>query len=203
MNQRLSLQITPENIMRIGYARVSTQDQDLQTQLDALEKAGCEKVYKEKASAAGKRPALQDMLNNLRPGDEVVIYKLDRLGRSLKHLIELSEHFNTNDIQLISIKDSIDTTTATGRMMFNIIASFAEFERELIKERTRDAMRTARANGKQIGRPSKDEAVAKAKRLYATGTMTIKEICQTVGISRPTFYEKVKYAPQPQLKAVI
>lgn len=188
--------------MKIGYARVSTQDQDLQTQVDALKAAGCEKIYQEKASAAGKRPALQNMLDNLRAGDEVVIFKLDRLGRSLKHLIELSERFNSNDIQLISIKDSIDTTTAHGRMMFNIIASFAEFERELIRERTRDAMRTARANGKQIGRPSKDEAVAKARRLYATGAMTIKDICETVGISRPTFYDRVKNRPTPELKAV-
>ena len=123
--------------MKIGYARVSTQDQNLEMQLDALQKAGCEKIFQEKASGIkSDRPQLAAMQQALRKGDVIYIYKLDRLGRSLKHLLELTSDFEKREIGLVSIHDHMDTTTAQGRLIFNIFASLAEFERDLIRERT-------------------------------------------------------------------
>ena len=138
--------------MKIGYARVSTKDQNLELQTAALQKAACEKIYKETQSAVKERPELQSMLNHLRQGDVVVVWKLDRLGRSLKHLIDLVSDFREKGIEFISLNDSIDTTTVTGRLTFNIFASFAEFERELIRERTMAGLQAARERGRIGGR---------------------------------------------------
>ena len=138
--------------MKIGYARVSTKDQNLELQTEALQKAGCEKIYKETQSAVKERPELQSMLNHLRQGDVVVVWKLDRLGRSLKHLIDLVTGFREKGIEFISLNDSIDTTTVQGRLTFNIFASFAEFERELIRERTMAGLQAARERGRIGGR---------------------------------------------------
>nr|WP_321410497.1 recombinase family protein [uncultured Carboxylicivirga sp.] len=122
--------------MKIGYARVSTKDQNLEMQIEALNKTGCTKIFQETKSAVKERPELEKMLEHTREGDIVVVWKLDRLGKSLKHLIEMVSGFRERGVEFISLNDSIDTTTAQGRLTFNIFASFAEFERELIRERT-------------------------------------------------------------------
>ena len=140
--------------MKIGYARVSTKDQNLGLQIDALTKAGCEKIYQDIASGArSERPALNEMIHNLRPGDVLVIWKLDRLGRSLNHLISLVNDLMEKKIGLQSLHDPIDTTTAQGRLSFNLFASLAEFERDLIRERTQAGLSAARARGRNGGRP--------------------------------------------------
>jgi DNA invertase Pin-like site-specific DNA recombinase len=132
--------------MHIGYARVSTKDQSLDLQVDALKKAGCEQVYREVASGAKTaRPVLDDVLSRLREGDVLVIWKLDRLGRSLQHLVALASELMERKVGLISLNDPVDTTSAQGRLVFNIFASLAEFERELIRERTQAGLAAAGA----------------------------------------------------------
>jgi len=139
--------------MNIGYARVSTRDQNLALQLDALTKAGCETIFQEQASGATKaRPELDRLLASLRPGDTVTIYKLDRLGRSLKHLLDMVAELEFRGVGLVSLTDAINTTSAQGRLMFNLFASLAEFERELIGERTHAGLAAARARGRVGGR---------------------------------------------------
>ncbi len=138
--------------MRIGYARVSTRDQNLNLQFDALNQAGCEKIYKETASGAMReRPELAKMMATLRKGDTVVVYKLDRLGRSLQHLLELVSEIEKLDVSIISVLDAIDTSTPNGRLVFNIFGSLAQFERELLKERTLAGLAAARARGRRGG----------------------------------------------------
>ena len=139
--------------MIIGYARVSTLDQSLELQVEALEKFGCELIYKEKKSAVKERKQFNKMNKNARGGDTIVVWKLDRLGRSLRHLINQVNDYKERDIELVSIQDKIDTTSATGRLMFNMIAIFAEFERDLISDRTRAGLEAARKNGRKGGRP--------------------------------------------------
>jgi DNA invertase Pin-like site-specific DNA recombinase len=180
-----------------GYARVSTQQQQLHLQLDALRAYGCQEVVKEKASALKERPALRELLNQVQPGDTVVVWKLDRLGRSLKHLVELVLGFQEQQIQFVSLQDHLDTTTAQGRLMFNLFASLAEFERDLIRERTQAGLAAARARGRQGGRPpglskearSKAEAV---KTLYLQNDKTAAEIGQLLGIGRSTVYRYLR-----------
>jgi len=140
--------------MKIGYARVSTQDQKLELQLDDLKKYGCETIFKEKMSGKNKtRPQLTRMIDQLRKGDVVVVWKLDRLGRSLKDLIELVSSFREKGVEFVSLKDGIDTGTATGRFTFNIFASLAEFEREIIRERTMAGLEAAKTRGRKGARP--------------------------------------------------
>ena len=140
--------------MRVGYARVSTKEQNLELQVDALKDAQCEQVFTEVASGANTaRPVLDDLLSRLRPGDVLVIWKLDRLGRSLKHLVTLTHELLERKIGLVSLNDPIDTTTAQGRLVFNIFAALAEFERDLIRERTQAGLQAARARGRKGGRP--------------------------------------------------
>lgn len=187
--------------MKIGYARVSTPEQNLQTQIDALLKAGCEKIYSEKASAAGKRPELEALLSHLRSGDQLVITKLDRLGRSVKHLTELSCHFEKENIQLISLHDAIDTSNAIGRMVFHLLASIAEFERELVSERTKAALAIAAQKGRKGGKPPIDpKKLKRARDLYEQGVFSVTEICRVADISRGSFYKHI--AGNPQLKIV-
>ena len=141
--------------MDIGYARVSTQDQNLDSQLDALKEAGCEEIYCDKISGAKKdRPEFNQMLERLRKGDTVIVYKLDRLGRSLKHLIETIAEFDKRSVSFKSIQDLMfDTTTSQGRLIFNIFASLSEFERDMIRERTNAGLKSARARGRIGGTP--------------------------------------------------
>lgn len=185
--------------MRIGYARVSTKDQTLNLQIDALQKAGCEQIFKETASGAkAARPVLDDMLSRLRAGDVVVIWKLDRLGRNLKHLVTLTGELMEREVGLISLNDPIDTTTPQGRLVFNIFASLAEFERDLIRERTQAGLEAARARGRTGGRPrglskeAKQKAMA-AETLYREGQLSVQEICDQLGISKPTLYSYLQH----------
>lgn len=140
--------------MIFGYARVSTQDQNLEMQLDALNKYGCDRIYQEKMTGTKKeRPELEEMMKLLRKGDKVVIYKLDRIGRSTKHMIELSEIFGKMSVELLSIVDQLDTSTAMGRFFFRFMASLAELERDFISEKTKAGLSSARARGRKGGRP--------------------------------------------------
>ena len=183
--------------MKIGYARVSTQDQKLELQLDDLKSYGCEIVFKEKISGKNKsRPQLEKMIDQLRSGDVVVVWKLDRLGRSLRDLIDLVSTFREKGVEFVSLKDSIDTGTATGRFTFNIFASLAEFEREIIRERTMAGLEAARSRGRKGGRPAglSKEALATAKNakiLYDSGERSVKEIAEGLEISRATCYRYI------------
>lgn len=180
--------------MKIGYARVSTLDQSLDLQLDALEKAGCEKVYQEKVSGMkDDRLQLKELLDYAREGDVLVVYKLDRLGRSTKKLIEWSEELQENGIELVSIRDSIDTTTAVGKAMFKMLAVLAEMERDLISERTKAGLESARARGRVGGRPKKEnKQVEKALKLYDSKEYTIKEIEEMTFVSKATLYRNIR-----------
>ena len=185
--------------MKIGYARVSTKNQNLELQLDALKKAGCEKIYQDIASGAKtERPELNMMIDNLRPGDVLVIWKLDRLGRSLHHLIGLVNGLIEKKIGLQSLNDPIDTTTPQGRLNFNLFASLAEFERDLIRERTQAGLSAARARGRMGGRPKglpkKAEATAcAAETLYKEGVLTVDEISAKLGIAKSTLYSYLRH----------
>jgi DNA invertase Pin-like site-specific DNA recombinase len=185
--------------VKIGYARVSTQDQNLEMQLDALGKAGCEKIFQEKASGIkSDRPQLAAMQQILREGDVIYIYKLDRLGRSLKHLLEMTSDFEKRGIGLVSINDHIDTTTAQGRLIFNIFASLAEFERDLIRERTKSGLEAARARGRKGGRSRglSKEAEKKAmlaQTLYNERKLGVNEIAADLEISKMTLYKYLRH----------
>jgi len=180
--------------MIVGYARVSTQEQNLQMQLDELQKFGVIEIFEEKMSGTKKeRPALDEMLKMLRKGDRVVVYKLDRISRSTKHLIELVEHFEEHGVEFVSISDNIDTSTATGRFFFRMMASIAELERDITSERTKSGLAAARARGRKGGRPSIDpKRVKTALKMYDSKQHSIAEICKTVGISAPTLYRHIE-----------
>ena len=182
--------------MIYGYARVSPEGQNLDLQLDALKKAGCTKIFKEKISAAKERPELDKMMGLLGKGDSVVVWKLDRLGRSLRHLIDLVKSLEEKKVKFISLKDNINTQTAQGRFIFNVFASLAEFERDIIRERTQAGLSVARARGRKGGRPKglSLEAQLKAqyaKKLYADKSLSIDFICKKVGVSRRTLYNYI------------
>lgn len=179
--------------MVFGYARVSTQEQELHLQLDALRAYGCTQLVEEKVSAAKDRPALNALIKQLRSGDTFVVWKLDRLGRSLKNLVELVAGFQEKQIQFISLQDHLDTTSAQGRLMFNLFASLAEFERDLTRERTNAGLAAARARGRQGGRPPglSKEAQSKAeaaKTLYLQKDNRVEDIAKLLGVSRATIY---------------
>jgi len=184
------------NPMLIGYARVSTQDQNLDLQLRALTDFGCVKIFKEKISGKNKdRPELNSLLSQLRPGDTIVVWKLDRLGRSIKDLIHLVELFKSNDVNFVSVTDSIDTSTAMGRFTFNIFASLAQFEREIIRERTNAGLSAARAKGRKGGRPSglskeKVKIAEQIKVLFDSGR-DIADIKETFKVSQATIYRYI------------
>ncbi|QHA92246.1 recombinase family protein [Bacillus sp. N1-1] len=184
--------------MKIGYARVSTQDQSLDLQMDALKKKGCERVYAEKASGMkDDRPKLLELIEYARKGDILVVYKLDRLGRSTKKLIELTDDLDDKGIELVSIRDNIDTTNAVGRAMFRMLAVLSEMERDLISERTRAGLESARARGRKGGRPKKDtKALEKAIKLYDTKQYTVREIEEMTGVSKTTLYRGIKVRKQ-------
>jgi DNA invertase Pin-like site-specific DNA recombinase len=179
--------------MKIGYARVSTQDQNLELQIDQLEKYGCEKIFQEKITTRKKeRPQLEEMMKILRPGDTVVVYKLDRISRSTKHLIELSEQFKNEGVHFVSLQDSIDTTTAMGRFYFHVMASMAELERDIISERTRSGLESARARGRNGGRPPvQNDKITLALKMYNSKDYSIKEIVEATGVSQATLYRRI------------
>ncbi|RDV11913.1 recombinase family protein [Pontibacter diazotrophicus] len=162
--------------MKIGYARVSTQDQKLELQLDALTQHGCGQIFREKKSGKSKeRPELEKMISQLRSGDTVVVWKLDRLGRSLRDLIDLVSEFKERGVEFVSLQDGINTATPTGRFTFNIFASLAEFEREIIRERTKAGLDSAKTRGRKGGRPvglskAAMEKAKSARILFDSGT---------------------------------
>jgi DNA invertase Pin-like site-specific DNA recombinase len=185
--------------MKIGYARVSTRDQNLDLQVDALKRAGCERIYQDVASGSKTaRPALDELLEQIRADDVLVIWKLDRMGRSLTHLVELVGELVRRKVGLLSLNDPIDTTSAQGRLVFNLFASLAEFEREVIRERTKAGLSSARERGRVGGRPkglsSKAEATAMAAAtLYREKRMGVSAIAKQLRISKSTLYSYLRH----------
>lgn len=185
--------------MKIGYARVSTKEQKLSLQVDALEKAGCKTIFKEKMTGSTrKRPQLEKMLEQLREGDVVVIWKLDRLGRSLKDLVQLVAEIQEKGAGLLSLNDHIDTTTPQGKLTFHLFAALAEFERGITRERTMAGLASARARGRTGGRPqglskkAQDKAMI-AEQLYKGGDMSVSEICGHISVSKMTLYKYLRH----------
>jgi DNA invertase Pin-like site-specific DNA recombinase len=179
----------------VGYARVSTNGQELRLQTDALQKAGVPKklIFIDKVCGAkSERPGLDECLGQLREGDTLIVWRLDRLGRSVRHLIDLVEDLRQRKVGFKSICDgAINTTSASGELIFHIFTALAQFERRLIQERTRAGLESARARGRLGGRkpmPVNDPRVQTAKRMHADKTMPIVDICKTLRISRPTLY---------------
>jgi DNA invertase Pin-like site-specific DNA recombinase len=180
--------------MLIGYARVSTSDQTLDLQKDALQKAGCERIFTDTASGAkAERIGLEEAMSHLRKGDSLVVWRLDRLGRSLKHLIETITKLNALGIGFKSITEAIDTTTSGGKLIFHIFGALAEFERDIIKERTQAGLTAARARGRKGGRPKAltPKTARQLQTLYNDKHNTIDEICRTLKISRATLYRYI------------
>ena len=181
--------------MVYGYARVSTGDQTTDLQRDALEKAGCDRIFTDVASGArAHRPELDHMLDLLREGDTVVVWKLDRLGRSMQNLVDLMTIFDERKVQFRSLTEAIDTSTPGGTLVFNIFGSLAQFERDLIRERTRAGLEAARARGRKGGRPAKLDAkqVREVRRLYASRTVTVDQIAAMMHVGRSTIYRCLK-----------
>jgi DNA invertase Pin-like site-specific DNA recombinase len=181
--------------MLIGYARVSTTDQTLDLQKDALRQAGCERIFTDTASGAkADRVGLDEALGYVRAGDTVVVWRLDRLGRSLKHLIETITGLNARSIGFKSITEAIDTTTSGGKLIFHIFGALAEFERDIIRERTQAGLTAARARGRKGGRPKAltPKKTQMAQALYRDKKNTIDEICKTLNVSRATLYRHIK-----------
>lgn len=179
--------------MLIGYARVSTHDQNLELQRDALNKAGCQKIFEDKISGTrADRPGLDNAMEMLRDGDTLVVWKLDRLGRSVKQLVNLVGELQNQEIQFKSLTDSIDTSTPSGRFFFHVMASLAEMERELTVERTRAGLEAARQLGRKGGRKPKMTAskIESAKKMLASGVPP-KDVANILGVSIPTLYRWV------------
>ncbi len=186
--------------MLVGYARVSTQDQTIDLQRDALDKAGCERVFTDTVSGSkAERPGLEQALHFLRPGDTLVVWRLDRLGRSLQHLIETVSTLQARGIGFRSVTESIDTTSSGGKLIFHVFGALAEFERELIRERTQAGLAAARARGRKGGRPRAldPRKVAMARALHADKSNSIEDICKTLRVSRSTLY---RYLQAPVAK---
>jgi len=183
--------------MLIGYARVSTQDQTLDLQTDALTQSGCEKLFTDMTSGAkAERPGLQDAINHLRAGDTLVVWRLDRLGRTLKHLITTITELSDQNIGFKSLQEHIDTTTSGGKLIFHIFGALAEFEREIIRERTSAGLQAARARGRIGGRPKiqslDPKKMALAKQLHDDRSRPVQEICDTLQIGRSTLYRYLR-----------
>ena len=182
--------------MLIGYARVSTSDQNLDMQKDELQQAGCERIFTDVASGAkSERPGLTEALAYARKGDTIAVWKLDRFGRSLGHLIEAVRELQTRGVGFRSLRENIDTTTSTGKLIFHVFGALAEFERDIIRERTMAGLAAARTRGRRGGRRRvfDDKKIALAKSLYADPKNSPTVIAETLGISRATLY---RYLPR-------
>lgn len=187
---------------RLGYARISTADQDPALQHDALAAAGCFRVFTDIASGKlDRRPQLDALLEQLRPGDALVVWRLDRLGRSMEHLIATVKDLEDRKVALVSLHESIDTSTATGRLVFHVFGALAQFERELLRERTMAGLEAARARGRRGGRPRvmTPEKASAARLMIDSGGYSMATIAATVGVSRSTLYahlaEERRYPP--------
>lgn len=180
--------------MFVGYARVSTVDQSLEMQLEALEKAGCTKTFSDVMSGTkGDRPQLLEALSYLRPGDTLVVWRLDRLCRNLKDLLQIAETLEQQGIGFNSLTETIDTNTAGGKLIFHLFGALAEFERNLIRERTMAGLASARARGRKGGRPKiNQKKIQLALHLGATTNKTIEEICELTGVTRASYYHYLR-----------
>jgi DNA invertase Pin-like site-specific DNA recombinase len=187
-----------EELMKVGYVRVSKQEQHEALQIDALKEAGCKKWFVDKITGSkAERKGLDEALAYMRPGDTFVVWKLDRAGRSLTHLIELLKGLQERGIEFISLTEQIDTTTPGGKLIFHLMGALAEFERDLIRERTNARLAAAKARGRKGGRPRKlktNGKVALAQQMFIDQSHSIPEICTILGISRATLYRYVKEA---------
>lgn len=182
------------NDMRQGYARVSTKEQDAQLQSDALQKAGCERIFEETASGAQRdRPQLALALSHLRSGDVLVVWKLDRLARSVRQLVETVEDLSARGVGFVSLTEAIDTTSPGGRLVFHVFSALAEFERELIRERTNAGLEAAKKRGAKFGRPKSlsKQQIEMGRALKAAGNHSASEIAAQLGISRATLYRSL------------
>lgn len=179
--------------MIIGYARVSTTEQNLDRQLDNLKEQRCERIYQEKMTGTkANRPEYQRMLDSLRAGDTLIVDSFSRLSRSTKDLLEVVEVLTQKGVNLVSLKEKLDTTTASGKLMMTMLSALSQFERDIIAERTRDGLKAARARGRLGGRPTvNEEAVKKAMRLYDADKLSIKEISEATGISTATINRRI------------
>ncbi len=181
--------------MLVGYARVSTDDQNLNLQHDALNQAGCEQIFEDQLSGAkAERPGLKQALQYARSGDSLVVWRLDRLSRSLKDLIEMVTLLESKGIGLKSLQEAIDTSSSSGKLIFHIFGALSEFERNLIRERTQAGLQAARARGRKGGRPkalNKDKR-ALAIKLYEEKKHTVDQICEMMGVSKPTLYKYIE-----------
>jgi DNA invertase Pin-like site-specific DNA recombinase len=180
--------------MLIGYARISTTDQTLALQQDALTAAGCNKIFTDTASGARTdRPGLTEALSYVRSGDTFVVWRLDRLGRSLCHLIETVRHLQRRGVHFRSLQEQLDTATSGGKLVFHVFGALAEFERDLIRERTMAGLAAARARGRRGGRPGlRAEKVRQLRTLAADRTNSVAAICKTLRMSRATFYRYIR-----------
>lgn len=179
--------------MRIGYARVSTTDQNLDRQLDTLKAQGCERIYEVKMTGTkASRPQLDIMLATLREGDTLVIESFSRLSRSTKDLLEIVDRLKEMKVNLVSLKEQLDTTTATGKMMLTVLSALSQFERDIIAERTVEGLKAAKARGRQGGRPkASSKAVEMALQLYDADKMSIRQISEATGLSTATINRRV------------
>lgn len=181
--------------MLVGYARVSTQEQTLDLQMDALKKAGCERIFTDMISSAKQeRKGLSEALEFMRAGDTIVVWRLDRLGRSLKHLIETVTGLADRRVGIKSLTEQIDTTTSGGKLIFHVFGALAEFERDLIKERTQAGLQAARSRGRQGGRLRQldEKKIKMMQALYAVKSNSVADILATLNISKSTLYRYVK-----------
>jgi DNA invertase Pin-like site-specific DNA recombinase len=184
----------------LGYARVSTTDQDASLQLDALHAAGCYRVWVDTMSGSLEhRPELTNLLDQLRPGDTLVVWRLDRLGRSIRHLIDQLQALGERGVGFRSLQETIDTTSPGGRLVFHVFAALAEFERDLIRERTHAGLAAARSRGRLGGRPAKltDDQARTARKLYGQRDMTVQQIGEVLGVSRTTVYRALRRESEP------
>jgi DNA invertase Pin-like site-specific DNA recombinase len=186
--------------MLIGYARISTTDQTLALQQDALTAAGCDRIFTDTASGSrADRPGLAEALSYVRTGDTLVVWRLDRLGRSLGHLIETVRDLHERGVHFRSLQEQLDTGTSAGKLVFHVFGALAEFERDLIRERTMAGLAAARARGRRGGRPSLSEQKARLLRTLAGDKQNrVLDICKTLGISRATFYRYASPLPTRQ-----
>jgi DNA invertase Pin-like site-specific DNA recombinase len=187
--------------MLIGYARISTHDQTLSLQMDALNAAGCEKIFTDEGISGSKtdRPGLNEALEYARNGDTITVWRLDRLGRSLPHLIEVVNGLADRGVEFKSLKETIDTSTAGGKLVFHVMAAMAEFERDLIRERTNAGLAAAKARGRNGGRPHALTAdqIKMGRTLAASPDLTVNQICEQLGCSRATYYRQIATPSAP------
>jgi DNA invertase Pin-like site-specific DNA recombinase len=186
--------------MKIGYARVSTEDQTLDLQSDALKQSGCERLFQDVMSGTRDvRPGLTEALDFLRPGDILVVWRLDRLGRTLRYLIELMNQLSAKGIGFQSITEQIDTTTSGGKLIFHVFGALAEFERDIIRDRTKAGLAAARARGRKGGHPrvaafTDPKKLAMARQLHADKRNSVQDVCHAMGVSKATLYRYLKSA---------